>query len=188
MSSVSRPPLTEREVADAQLDLGIVFPAEYRDYLLLQGGDGAVARLEKTDQGWWWAGNSPHRRALLATPFPHPDSYAEQDDALHARMPQARDFGDEASCEAALQSWVRECEAFDERKTAGAIIAQENGCGFATLLVLIGPLAGTMWWDGRATCDLIVPLSLDHPGGAQPVTLHEWLERGSWSLLPPGWG
>lgn len=90
--------------------------------------------------------------------------------------------------QAAWQSWDVECEAFEEGKTAGAIIAQDNGCGFATLLVVTGPLAGTLWWDGRATCDLIVPLSLDHRGGGRPVMLGEWLRRGSWKLLPPGWG
>ncbi|MFI9188831.1 hypothetical protein ACIG0A_05955 [Streptomyces californicus] len=41
--------------------------------------------------------------------------------------------------------------------------------------------------DGRATCDLILPLPLNHATGARPVTFGEWLEHGSWNLLPPGW-
>jgi hypothetical protein len=82
--------------------------------------------------------------------------------------------------------WDQEYEAFEEWKTAGAVIAQDHGCGFATLLVVTGSLAGTMWWDGRASCDLIVPLSLDHAGGARPVTFGEWLPHGSWDLLSPG--
>ncbi|MDN3025622.1 hypothetical protein [Streptomyces sp. S.PB5] len=73
-------------------------------------------------------------------------------------------------------------------RTAGAVVVQEHGCGFATLLALTGPLAGTLWWDGRATCDLILPLSPDHVRGARPVTFGEWLGRDSWELLPPGWG
>jgi hypothetical protein len=182
-------PLTEQEIADAERDLGIVFPAEYRDYLRQRNGDGPVARLEKTDRGWWWVGNSWHRRALLTTPFPHPDSYAEDGDPDdYALLPRAEDFADDASHEAAVASWVRERDAYEDGKTTGAIIAQENGCGFETLLVLVGPLAGTVWWDGRVTCDLIVPLSLDHPGGAQPVTLDEWLLHRSEDLLSADWG
>ncbi len=64
---------------------------------------------------------------------------------------------------------------------------QEHGCGFSTLLAVTGPLAGTVWWDGRSTCDLIVPLSLDHAGSARPATFGEWLRHDSWELLPPGW-
>ncbi|EFE77860.1 predicted protein [Streptomyces filamentosus NRRL 15998] len=61
----------------------------------------------------------------------------------------------------------------------------ETSCGFATPRALTGPLAGTVWWDGRATCDLIVPLSLDHAGGGRPAAFCEWLGRDSWDLLPP---
>jgi hypothetical protein len=60
-------------------------------------------------------------------------------------------------------------------------------CGFVTLLAITGPLAGTAWWDGRASRELIVPVSLDHPGGAEPVTFGEWLGRNSRDSLPPGW-
>lgn len=67
------------------------------------------------------------------------------------------------------------------------MVVQEHGCGFSTLLAVTGPLAGTVWWDGRATCDRIVPLSLDHLGGARPVRFAEWLRHGSWALLPPDW-
>lgn len=183
-----RAPLSEQEIAEAELDLGIAFPVEYRSYLKRQSAVGPIARLEKTDRGWWWTDNPWRRRERLAIPFPHPDSYVEADEALHARWPQVSDFVDDASHEAALATWVRERDAFDDHKTAGAIIAQEHGCGFATLFVLTGPLAGTFWWDGRATCDLILPLSRDHADGAPPVTFEEWVLYGSWNLLPPGWG
>lgn len=88
----------------------------------------------------------------------------------------------------ALIAWSREQRSFDDRKTRGAIIVREHGCGFATLLALSGPLAGTFWWDGRATCDLILPLSRDRADGAPPVAFDDWILYGSWNLLPPGWG
>ncbi|NGO75444.1 SMI1/KNR4 family protein [Streptomyces sp. YC504] len=150
---------------------------------------GAVCELRKSADGWWWAGDHRWpRRDLLRVPFPHPDDYAAADDALDRCEPRAEEYADAAAFDRAWRAWDAECEEFEDRKTAGAVIAQEHGCGFATLLAITGPLAGTMWWDGRATCDLILPLSLDHAGGARPVTFDEWLPRDSWDLLPPGWG
>ncbi|MFE4254935.1 SMI1/KNR4 family protein [Streptomyces sp. NPDC056910] len=65
-------PLTEAEVAEAEAQLGVGFPHEYRRYLLRVSAGGAVAQLEKTENGWWWAGNSTRRRDLLSLPFPIP--------------------------------------------------------------------------------------------------------------------
>ncbi|MFA3843638.1 SMI1/KNR4 family protein [Streptomyces aureus] len=181
-------PLTEAEVAEAEAQLGVGFPREYRRYLLRVSAGGAVAQLEKSENGWWWAGNSTMRRDLLCLPFPHPESYEDADDELYLRLPQAENYPNEDAFSEAMSAWNAECWELDERKTAGSVVAKEHGCGFATLLVITGPLNGTLWWDGRATCDLIVPLSLDHSGGARPVTFGEWLRRDSWDLLPPGWG
>jgi len=189
VKSPSKPPaLTGAEVDEAERQLGVSFPEEYRTYLLTVSAGGAVNRLERTETGWWWAGNDPGQRELLSLPFLHPDSYADADDELYARRPLPEDFSDAQAHAEAHDDWDRESWDFEERKTAGAVVAREHGCGFATLLVITGPLAGTLWWDGRATCDLIVPLSLDHSGSAEPVTFGEWLGRDSWDLLPPGWG
>ncbi|MQY03759.1 SMI1/KNR4 family protein [Actinomadura macrotermitis] len=181
------PPLSEDEVAQAESDLGITIPGEYRTYLREVSANGAVNRLVRNEDGWGWEGNEALQRPLLRLPFPHPDTYVEAEALLDAAEPQPGAFPDEQAYAQAWQAWDAEYEVFQDRKTAGAIIAQEHGCGFATLLVLTGPLAGTLWWDGRATCDLIVPLSLDHTNGARPVTFNEWLTRDSWKLLPPGW-
>lgn len=165
-------------MAEAEAELGVVFPAEYRAHLLDVSAGGAVALLRRTERGWWWDANDGTRRDLLPVPFPHPDAYWDGG---------PEDCEECASCTSCAS--CEEFEAFEDGKTAGAVVAQEHGCGFSTLLVVTGPLAGTMWWDGRATCDLIVPLSLDHGRGARPVTFGEWLaSTGSWDLLPPGWG
>ncbi|PPS90866.1 SMI1/KNR4 family protein [Streptomyces sp. MH60] len=181
-------PLTEAEIVEAERELGVSFPEEYRVYLREVSAGGALFRLERTGRGWWWAGNDEGRRDLLATSFPHPDSYVGADDELMAREPQPEAFGDDAAYLEARCAWDDEADRSEELKTAGAVVIQEHGCGFSTLLALTGFLAGTVWWDGRATCDLIVPLSLDHVGGAQPVQFGQWLDYGSWALLPPGWG
>ncbi|MGW6755779.1 hypothetical protein ACWGD3_47290, partial [Streptomyces sp. NPDC055006] len=49
-----------------------------------------MAQLEKTENGWWWAGNSTRRRDLLSLPFPHPESYEDADDELYLRLPQGQ--------------------------------------------------------------------------------------------------
>ncbi|MFG3352523.1 hypothetical protein [Streptomyces sp. NPDC048001] len=67
----------------------------------------------------------------------------------------------------------------EERKTAGAVYIQEGGCDFSTLLVVTGPHRGEMWFDGRATCDQILPLRW----AGRPVFFAEWVERGM-SLIP----
>lgn len=181
-------PLTEAEIVEAERELGVPFPDAYRVYLREVSAGGALFRLERTGRGWWWAGNDEGRRELLTIPFPHPDSYAGADDELLEREPQPEAFEGDAAYRKARRAWDDEADRFEDVKTAGAVVIQEHGCGFSTLLALTGPLAGTVWWDGRATCDLIVPLSLDHVGGAQPVDFGQWLEHGSWALLPPGWG
>jgi hypothetical protein len=181
-------PLTEAEIVEAERELGVSFPEEYRAYLRGVSAGGALSRLERTGRGWWWAGNDVGRRALLSTSFRHPDSYFEADNELMECEPQAQAFEDDAGYRAAWSAWADEVDRFEDMKTAGAVVIQEHGCGFSTLLALTGPLAGTVWWDGRATCDRIVPLSLDHVGGARPIRFREWLDHGSWALLPPDWG
>ncbi|MEU6068704.1 hypothetical protein ABZ864_30670 [Streptomyces sp. NPDC047082] len=105
-----------------------------------------------------------------------------------AREPQTEAFEDDAANRAAWRAWADEADTFEDLKMAGAVVVREHGCGFSALLVLTGPLAGTVWGDGRAACGRTVPLSLDHVGGARAVRFGEWLAHGSWALLPRGWG
>ncbi|MCX5008836.1 hypothetical protein OHB05_40645 [Streptomyces sp. NBC_00638] len=142
-------------------------------------------RGRSRDVALLWATQRAEDSEVIDSEIADGATHAEADDELTAREPQAEAFGDEA---AHLAAWDDEAGRFEDLKTAGAIVVQEHGCGFSTLLALTGPLADTVWWDGRATCDQIVPLSLDHIGGARPVRFSEWIEHGSWALLPPDWG
>ncbi|MEV7975013.1 hypothetical protein [Streptomyces sp. NPDC086519] len=98
------------------------------------------------------------------------------------RLAHGRRF-DEFSCPSSGQDSspapLSEYEVFQERKTSGAVFIQDNGCGFSTLLVVTGPHRGTMWFDGRATCDQILPLNLE----GRPVSFTDWLGRSSMDLL-----
>ncbi|WP_234359993.1 SMI1/KNR4 family protein [Streptomyces sp. DSM 15324] len=104
-----------------------------------------------------------------------------------ARVMMCEPASGDSSSATSQASGDDEVGEFEDVKTAGAVVVQEHGCGFSTLLAVTGPLAGTVWWDGRATCDRIVPLSPDHLGGARPVRFAERLEHRSWALLPSDW-
>ncbi|WP_327707859.1 SMI1/KNR4 family protein [Streptomyces sp. NBC_00464] len=175
------PPLSETEICEAEAELGIAFPDQYRAYLLRRSAGGAVNRLRRSVAGWGWQGDSDTNYGLLTTAFPHPDSYRAEEEELDARTPSAGDYPDESAYRAAWQQWDAEYEVFQERKTSGAVFIQDNGCGFATLLVVTGPLRGSLWFDGRASCDRILPLQLD----GRPVSFVEWLTRHSMDLV--GW-
>lgn len=159
------PPLSETEICEAEAELGIAFPDQYRAYLLRRSAGGAVNRLRRSVAGWGWQGDSDTNYDLLTTAFPHPDSYRAEEEELDARTPSADDYPDESAYRAAWQQWDAEYEVFQERKTSGAVFIQDNGCGFATLLVVTGPLRGSLWFDGRASCDRILPLQLDGLAG-----------------------
>ncbi|WP_405691208.1 SMI1/KNR4 family protein [Streptomyces sp. NBC_01185] len=174
-------PLSEAEICEAEAELGIAFPDPYRAYLFRQDAGDAVKRLCRSAAGWGWHRDSDTNYALLATAFPHPDSYRADEDELIAREPPAEDFPDHHAYQAVREQWDAEYEVFEERKTSGAVYIQDNGCGFSTLLVVTGPLHGSLWFDGRATCDQILPLHLD----GQPVSFTDWLARSSMDLV--GW-
>lgn len=55
-------PLTEVEIVEAERELGVALPEEYRVYLREVSAGGALSRLERTGRGWWWAGNDEGRR------------------------------------------------------------------------------------------------------------------------------
>ncbi|GAA3392733.1 SMI1/KNR4 family protein [Streptomyces roseoviridis] len=158
------PPLSEGEVREAEAELGIAFPEEYREHLLRVSAGGRFNRLERGPEGWGWRGDRETNYDLLAEPFPHPDSYAAYDDELGEREPPREDA-------AAWAVWDAECGVLQERKTAGAVSIREGGCGFHTLLVVTGPHRGEMWFDSRATCDLIVPMRFR----GRPATFADWV-------------
>ncbi|MFF8232203.1 SMI1/KNR4 family protein [Streptomyces caelestis] len=166
-------PLSEAEIREAEAELGIAFPDQYREYLRQQDADGAVNHLCRSAAGWGWHEDSDTNCDLLTTAFPHPDSYRVYEDELDAREPLKEDFSDHNTYKAAGEQWGAEYEVFQERKTSGAVFIQDNGCGFSTLLVVTGPHRGSLWFDGRATCDQILPLNL----GGQSVSFTDWLAR-----------
>ncbi|MFE4454785.1 SMI1/KNR4 family protein [Streptomyces sp. NPDC056796] len=180
-SSCRAAPLSEAEIGEAEAALGIAFPDQYRQYLLRQEVRGTVNHLCRSAAGWGWHGDTHTNYGLLATAFPHPDSYRAHEDDLDAREPLPDHFPDHSGYRAAYEQWDAEYAVLQERKTSGAVFLQDNGCGFSTLLVVTGPHSGSLWFDSRATCDQILPLHLD----GEPVSFTDWLVRRSTDLV--GW-
>ena len=166
------PPLTEAELREAEADLGVTFPAEYRDYLLHHTAAGRMRHLHRGPHGWGWHGDTETNYHLLPVPFPHPDSYATYDAELGHREPPRDDV-------AAWQAWDDECGVLEELKTAGAVFLQEHGCGFSTWLVVTGPHHGELWFDARATCDRLLPLRRK----GRPATFKDWLDHPSMDMV-----
>ncbi|MFE9912468.1 SMI1/KNR4 family protein [Streptomyces clavifer] len=80
------------EICEAEAELGIAFPDQYREYLLRQDTGGAVNRLCRSTAGWGWHGDLDTNYDLLTTAFPHPDSYRAYEDELEAREPLTENF------------------------------------------------------------------------------------------------
>ncbi|MBB5803327.1 hypothetical protein F4560_003095 [Saccharothrix ecbatanensis] len=159
------PPLSAAEVAEAEAELKISFPDEYREFLLhVSAGNGRVRRLARGPDGWRWDSDTETDLEMLPTPFPDQDSverwWAEHD----AREPDRDD--------PSWDAWDREGEELGRRWGAGAVCLQDYGCGFCVLLVVTGPSRGTVWFDRRSACDDIVPLRSED---GRPVGFAEWL-------------
>ncbi|WP_346118405.1 SMI1/KNR4 family protein [Micromonospora coerulea] len=148
-------PLTERELAEAEQQLGVVMPDGYRQFLLYvdSGGTGPVTmrRLSRGPGGWAWENDRETELAALATPFPDQDSYEDRWEEHEAAQPPRSD-------ETAWAAWNQRGDALHQAQTAGAVYLSDDGCGFHTLLVCSGAERGNVWFDRRATSDDIVPL------------------------------
>ncbi|MEU5431515.1 SMI1/KNR4 family protein [Streptomyces olivoreticuli] len=79
--------MSEADIREAEAELGIAFPDQYREYLLRQSAGGAVNLLSRSGAGWGWHADSSANYDLLTTAFPHPDSYRVHEDDLDAREP-----------------------------------------------------------------------------------------------------
>ncbi|WP_186768107.1 SMI1/KNR4 family protein [Streptomyces qinzhouensis] len=168
-------PLTEEELREAEADLGIALPEEYRAYLLDPPADGLLNPLSRTADGWRWATTYDIAYDLLATDFPHPDSYRAAGDSPENREPRQDDFPHDAAFDKAWTAWNAEEEEWQRRKNAGAIVLRDAGSGLPALLAVTGPLKGTVWFDGRANGGPILPLRRS----GLPGTFGEWLAEGT---------
>ncbi|MCX4747485.1 SMI1/KNR4 family protein [Kitasatospora sp. NBC_01287] len=93
------PRLSESEVIEAESDLGVSFPPDYRAFLLDVGAGGAgphygVFPLRRDERGWHWVEGRGYRNAgtLLERPFPSVAERERRAEELDAREPSASGF------------------------------------------------------------------------------------------------
>ncbi|MFJ7246237.1 SMI1/KNR4 family protein [Kitasatospora sp. NPDC098652] len=166
------PPLTEAQVGGAERQFGITFPTDYRDFLLRVSAGGCFPReLRHGPDGWHWAGDEHTDRSRLGTPFPDHDRALATADAVWDNPPREEDHRRPEEWLAARTAWEEAAEAAEADRVTGAVFLKGHGHGFSALLVVTGPHRGTMWFDGRPTCDRLNPLLTDD---GRPATFAEW--------------
>ena len=137
-----RPPEPERELAASERSYGIVLPAEYRAFLreLGNGGAGPFYGL------FQFVGEDSENITdigALADPFLHRDAWA----------PAPLD--EEASRE---ERDAYDLRYFEARGSAGMLYLCHMGCAMRTFLVVNGPCAGQVWYDGSVDYAGVEPL------------------------------
>ncbi len=165
------PVLSEAQVRQAEEQFGVAFPDDYRRYLLHVSAGGRVRTLSFDGSGWGWDGARHGEHANLHLPFPDHDTALAASEDLWETEPKREDYASAAAYQADHDAWQEAADAAEDARTHGAVLLCDDGCGFSTLLVVSGPMRGTMWFDGRATCDRLNPLLND---ARRPASFAEW--------------
>ncbi|MFJ9895488.1 hypothetical protein ACIQPR_19470 [Streptomyces sp. NPDC091280] len=165
------PALSETQVRRAEEQFGVEFPGDYRAYLLRVSAGGRVRTLRPGPDGWHWDGDHPADLAHLRLPFPDHDTALAASEDVWLAEPREERYASAEDFRAAHETWREAADAAEDARTHGTVRLRDDGCGFSTVLVLGGPMRGTMWFDGRATCDRLNPLLNDD---GQPAGFGEW--------------
>ncbi|MBD0696067.1 SMI1/KNR4 family protein [Streptomyces sp. CBMA123] len=176
-------PLTEDQVSEAEQQFGIIFPADYRGFLLRVSAGGHFPReLRRGPDGWHWVGDQDTDLTRLGTPFPDHDAALAASDEFWDNPLREADYANPEEFQSALAVWSEAAEAAERDRVTGAVFLKGHGHNFSALLVVSGPQHGEMWFDGRPTCDRLNPLLTDEgrPAGFADWYL-DWLNHESGS-------
>jgi hypothetical protein len=174
--------LAAEEIAEAEAQYGVAFPADYRSFLaeVSAGGTAAeVAHLRQAAGRWAWLwdedGGAPAWVLDPSGPFAEDADWptaqlaalrsadfrpGPPDDELGYRADYEAAFGDEAGGEA----W------FNQRGR-GAIPVSDNGCGTTTWLIVTGPRSGELRYRD---CAVNPPFDPELNDEGNPHTFRTW--------------
>ncbi len=174
------PVATKQMVQEFELRHSITLPPEYRDFIMNVGNGGAgpfygllsLGEFDQFDVG------------SLAEPFPYSHHWNADDDwfdelkrlseaeikradrPLKELMAEPPSEDNPTKKRMKMQSWY-----FDSCHINGTIPLCHEGCNYYDLLVVSGPMRGTVWIDGRTSDGGIAPV-LQPDGG--PYTFATW--------------
>lgn len=173
-------PLTHEQVGDWETRVGATLPTQYRSFLTEVAAAGAgphygLLGFRVTDGMVHWVGDrgrGPEQLNLRAE-FPHRDEFQPvMWDALPPLDPpeQFPTSADHAEAVRRRAELVQALKDREETDTYGTIPLAHQGCGYYDLLVINGPDAGHLWFDGRAADGPISP----HIDNLGRVTFDRW--------------
>ncbi|GGW24374.1 hypothetical protein GCM10010381_04280 [Streptomyces xantholiticus] len=163
------PVLTEEELRAVERRLGAELPDEYRTFLMEVGAGGAgpdYGLFPRRPPG----PDTPPATGHCTLPF-RPELTAELDRHLCAE-PRRADHPDDDAFVAAYAAWDARWDELHDALTEGTLCISDRGCGYYSLLVVTGPLRGTVWEDVRAVGEGVVPIQ--RVGVAGHLSFAEW--------------
>ncbi|MFJ3881415.1 SMI1/KNR4 family protein [Streptomyces sp. NPDC090077] len=165
------PVMSEGQLRALEADLGIDLPAQYRGFLLHVAGGGAgpdYGLMTPTlgNAGWQWLGTGlafsaqPTTAEFAGRPFAAEELRSELE-ALEAQEPTSDAFTADEEFRRAHVAWDARYEELYDAQEAGAVYLSDQGCGYASLIVMTGPHRGAIWEDLRPADRGIEPTGHD---------------------------
>lgn len=132
---------------------------QHRSFLLQVGGGGAgpdygLMSPSLDNGGWHWLGiglafpGQPTTAAFAGRPFVAEAPQSELA-TVETQEPKRDAFTSDEAFRRAYAAWDARCEELFDAQEAGAVFLSEQGCGYASLMVLTGPHRGAIWEDLR---------------------------------------
>lgn len=178
------PALSEAQVLEAENQLGVTFPIEYRTFLLEVGAGGAgpfygIFSLVKIEGEWTWDGDGGDMSKNPEKPWRHDTHWNLDDHEVWALHP------DEVDEELTDDEYDERYDDWDEKFievywdykwTEGGICLCHEGCALRDWLVVTGEQRGQIWWDGTADRVGLQPWE-DKENDNKRITFYGWYMR-----------
>ncbi|AWW41919.1 SMI1/KNR4 family protein [Streptomyces cadmiisoli] len=174
--------MSEEQIRELEADLGVSLPAQYRSFLLRVGRGGAgpdygLMTPTLCNGSWRWLGiglafpAQPTTAEFAGRPFVA-EALRSELTAIEAQEPTPEAFATDEELSQAYVAWDARCEELYGAQEAGAVFLSEQGCGYASLMVVTGPHRGAIWEDLRPMDRGIEPTGHDFAHWYR-----KWLER-----------
>ncbi|MEU8789589.1 SMI1/KNR4 family protein [Streptomyces sp. NPDC048643] len=181
------PVMVEEQLRALEADLGGGLPAQYRSFLLRVGAGGAgpdygLMAPASGDEGWQWVGiglaypAQPTTAEFAGRPFVA-EALQRELDVIESQEPERNAYAADDAFRRAYAAWDARYEELSDAQEAGAVFLSEQGCGYASLLVMTGPSQGAIWEDLRPADRGIEPTGHDFAHWYR-----SWLERAEQQL------